>query len=103
MKGRAAYYAETLRVIPNWSGRRHAFIQEFTVDPNVIIGELRAQRCIDFDVDSFTNKFLQSANKLNKSDPGVEAQLKLLYVDSLPFKIKEVLLKDKYFQQMSFQ
>ena len=24
-------------------------------------------------------------------------------MDSLPFKIKEVLLKDKYFQQMTFQ
>lgn len=103
LKGRAAYYAETLRMLSSWGARRHAFIQEFTVDPNVIIGELRAQRCQDFDVDGFTNRFLQTANKLNKSDPGIEAQLKLLYVDSLPFKIKEVLLKDKYFQSMSFQ
>lgn len=97
LKGRAAYYAETLRNMATWGSRRVSFIQEFTVDPNIIIGELRASRCQDFDVEGFSNKFLQTANKLNKADPGIEAQLKLLYVDSLPFKIKEVLLKDKYF------
>ena len=45
---------------------------------------------------------MTSANKLNKTDPAIEAQLKLLYVDSLPFKIKEYLLKDKYFHNVGF-
>jgi hypothetical protein len=45
LKGKASYYAETLRQMANWTTMRFSFIQEFTVDPNVVIGELRAQRC----------------------------------------------------------
>ncbi len=73
LKGKAAYFSEALRTIATWSSMKSTFIQEFTIDPNVVIGELRAQRCNDFDVEGFTAKFMLSANKLNKSDPAIEA------------------------------
>lgn len=73
MKGKAAYFAETLRSAPDWPTMTSSFIREFTVDPNVIIGELRAVRCFDYNVEAFTEKFLGSANKLDKANAGVEA------------------------------
>jgi hypothetical protein len=45
MKGKASYYAETPRTMANWNAMRFSFIQEFTVDLNIIIGKVRAQIC----------------------------------------------------------
>lgn len=68
LKGKTSYFAETLRSAPDWTSMMAAFTSEFTVDPNVIIGELRSVRCYDYNVDAFTEKFLASANKLDKSN-----------------------------------
>jgi hypothetical protein len=58
LKGKTAYFVETLRNATSWGIMQQLFITEFTVDPNVVIGELRALRCQDYNVDAFTEKFL---------------------------------------------
>ena len=73
IRGKAAYFLDTLRGATNWQLMCQKLVQEFTVDSNVIIGELRALRCIDYNVDAFTEKFLEVSNKLNKGNAGLEA------------------------------
>ena len=41
---------DRLRTFTTWDDMKNAFVDEFTVDPNVVIGELRALRCVDYDV-----------------------------------------------------
>lgn len=50
LKGKAAYFVDRLRTFTTWGDMKAAFVDEFTVDPNVVIGELRALRCVDYDV-----------------------------------------------------
>lgn len=73
IRGKAAYFVDTLRGATNWQLMCQKLVQEFTVDSNVIIGELRALRCVDYNVDAFTEKFLEVSNKLNKGNAGLEA------------------------------
>ncbi len=73
IRGKAAYFVDTLRGATSWGQMCALLVQEFTVDPNVIIGELRTLRCVDYNVDAYTEKFLEVANKLNKGNAGVEA------------------------------
>ena len=73
IRAKGAYLVDTLRGATNWQLMCQKLVQEFTVDSNVIIGELRALRCVDYNVDAFTEKFLEVSNKLNKSNAGLEA------------------------------
>ena len=73
LKGKAAYHAEALRSAPDWDTCEEWFLHEFTIDPNVIIGELRALRCVDYDVNKYTDQFNAKAIKLSQSDPGTIA------------------------------
>lgn len=73
IRGKAAYFVDTLRGASSWNQMCKLLVEEFTVDPNVIIGELRALRCLDYNVDAFTERFLEVANKLNKGNAGLEA------------------------------
>lgn len=50
LKGKAAYFAEVLRGKTTWQEAQDSFVDEFTVDPNVVLGELRALRCTDYNV-----------------------------------------------------
>ena len=42
-----------------------AFLSEFSVDPNVVMGELRALRTIDQDVNKFADEFMKRVQKLD--------------------------------------
>jgi hypothetical protein len=68
LKGKTSYFAESLRSATTWKQMTDALTKEFTVDPNVVIGELRTVRCFDYNVEAFTDKFLASANKLDKAN-----------------------------------
>jgi hypothetical protein len=50
LKGKASYLVDRLRTFTAWNDMKTAFVDEFTVDPNVVIGELRALRCVEYDV-----------------------------------------------------
>ena len=95
LKGKAVYFQESLRQAPDWATALKIFIAEFQVDPNVVIGELRALRCVDYDVNKYTDQFNAKAMKLKQTDPGLLAQLKMLYSEGLPFKIKEYLIRER--------
>ena len=101
LKDKARYYVERLRNISNWSDMEQAFIKEFTVDPNVVLGELRALRCTDYDVKKYTDAFNAKAIKLNQADPGMSAQLKMLFTEGLPYKVKEFLIKERDYHTFS--
>jgi hypothetical protein len=73
LKDKASYYADNLKRTSDWTSMKTAFNNEFTVNSNIIIGELRTIRCTDFDVDAYTTKFHQAAARLDKSKGGVEA------------------------------
>ena len=73
LKGKAAYHAEALRSAPDWDTVEEMFLHEFTIDPNVIIGELRALRCVDYDVNKYKEQFNAKETKLGQSDPGTQA------------------------------
>ena len=45
LKGKVAYYSEALRTMASRSVTKSSFVAEFSIDPNVVIGELRAHRC----------------------------------------------------------
>ena len=71
-----------------------AFKDYFRVDRNVVIADLKALRCKDRNVEEYTEQF----NKMQSRYPinGADAELmKELYVDSLPYKIKERLALDR--------
>ena len=55
MKGKAAYYADVIRGLATWTEAEAAFVTEFTTDPNVIMGELRALRTVDYDVNKYSD------------------------------------------------
>lgn len=55
MKGKAAYFADTIRGLSTWAEAEAAFTTEFTTDPNVIMGELRALRTVDYDVNKYSD------------------------------------------------
>jgi len=57
LKGKAAYYSDSLRATADWGTARSSFLQEFTIDPNVVLGELRALRCVDYDVYKYSEEF----------------------------------------------
>lgn len=44
---------------------KDAFLEEFSVDPNVVMGELRAIRCTDYDVQKYTDIFKNKALRLD--------------------------------------
>ena len=79
---------------------RSTFLQEFAVDQNAVIAEVRTMRCQDQDVAKYTDEFNAKVSKLRSSDPGLRQHLKILYVDGLPFKLKEILFRDKAYQHM---
>ncbi len=58
VRGKSAYFVDTLRSATSWSQMCSMLMTEFTVDPNVVIGELRTLRCVDYNVDAFTENFL---------------------------------------------
>ena len=55
LKGKAAYYADVIRGLATWAEAEASFTKEFTTDPNVIMGELRALRTVDYDVNKFSD------------------------------------------------
>ena len=57
LKDKARYYVERLRTHVTWGDMKQAFLKEFTTDPNVVLGELRALRCTDYDVKKYTEAF----------------------------------------------
>ncbi len=57
MKGKATYYADVIRGLATWAEAEAAFITEFTTDPNVIMGELRALRTVEYDVNKYSDQF----------------------------------------------
>jgi hypothetical protein len=73
------------------------------VDQSTIVAEVRAMRCTDYDVNKFTDDFNDKSAKLPSSDPGMRQHLKMLYVDALPYKVKEQLLRSGNYQYMSLQ
>jgi len=76
------------------------FKTEFAVDQNTIIAEVRALRCQDQDVTKYTEEFNLKISKLRSTNPGTQEHLKILYVDGLPFKLKEMILRDRHYQFM---
>jgi hypothetical protein len=61
-------------------------VDYFEVDKHVVIAELKALRCTNFDVDSYVAEFNKSLARypMNGSD---ELYLKDIFVASLPFKL----------------
>lgn len=61
------------------------------------MGELRALRTVDYDVNKYSDQFQEKLMKLDQSDASMMAQAKLIFVDGLPFKIKEYLVRERGF------
>lgn len=101
MKGKAAYFADVLRGLPTWAEAQQAFLKEFTADPNIIMSELRGLRTVDYDVNKYSEEFQSKVQKLDQSDASLLAQAKLMFVDGLPFKVKEHLVRERDFHQLS--
>lgn len=95
MVGKAAYFAEAIKSASDWPTAMNLFVNEFSVDPNVIIGELRILRCVDYDVNKYSDDFVAKTARLDKSKPGLQEQLKMIFADGLPFKVKELLHREK--------
>ena len=51
---KTAYFADVVRTAADWTAARELLEKEFNVDHNVIIGELRVLRCVDYDVNKFS-------------------------------------------------
>ena len=51
------YLPLTMKGKATWAEAEAAFITEFTTDPNVIMGELRALRTVEYDVNKYSDQF----------------------------------------------
>lgn len=71
------------------------FEAEFATDPEAVIAELRTLRAQNQDVTKYTEEFNAKIAKLAVTTSGVKEHLKILYMEGLPWKVKDQLLRDR--------
>jgi hypothetical protein len=95
LQGKTSYYSDQLRACATWNEMVSKFEDEFKVDSDVIIAELRTFKTQNYNVDKYTDDFNSKIAKLDIRTAGLTEHLKILYQEGLPWKIKDQLLRDR--------
>jgi len=61
----------------------------------MVLAELRTMRTQNYNVGKYTDDFNTKIAKLPVASGGLSEHLKILYIEGLPWKLKDQLLRDR--------